>query len=179
VSGAVVRLWDAVAVQHAPPGRGRTASGRIPTWSQEYVRRHGNWCRRTDTRGTDRVAHRYARALDSRWPHPILGDSLADEVVGKIDYDFEALGVQTSVVCQAALRAKMLDDRVRAFVKRHPDAVVVDLGAGLDDRMQRVGPPPTVDWYNVDLAGVTALRDKLLPPSPQAHSVAVSLADEH
>src|SRR6185312_1453296 len=25
----------------------------------------------------------YARALDSRWPRPILGDSLADDAVGK------------------------------------------------------------------------------------------------
>ncbi len=32
----------------------------------------------------------YARALDSRWPRPILGDTLADDVVGKIDYDFAA-----------------------------------------------------------------------------------------
>jgi O-methyltransferase involved in polyketide biosynthesis len=87
----------------------------------------------------------YARALDSRWPRPILGDSLADEVVGKIDYDFAGLGVQTSIVCQTALRAKMLDDRVRDFVRRHPDAVVVDLGAGLDSGFYRVAPPPTVD----------------------------------
>jgi O-methyltransferase involved in polyketide biosynthesis len=25
----------------------------------------------------------YARALDSRWPRPILGDTLADEIVGR------------------------------------------------------------------------------------------------
>ena len=62
----------------------------------------------------------YARALDSRWPRPILGDELADEVVGKLDYDFAGLGVQTSVVCQAALRAKMLDDRVREFIQKAP-----------------------------------------------------------
>ena len=46
--------------------------------------------------------------------------------------------MQTSVVCQTALRAKMLDDRVRDFVARHPDAVVVDLGAGLDSGFYRV-----------------------------------------
>lgn len=119
----------------------------------------------------------YARALDSRWPRPILGDRLADEVVGKIDYDFAGLGVATSVVCQTALRAKMLDDRVRDFITRHPDAVVVDLGAGLDSGMYRVDPPPTVDWYSVDLPGILALRDRVLPPSRQAHSVPVSLAD--
>ncbi len=119
----------------------------------------------------------YARALDSRWVRPILGDRLADQAVGKIDYDFAGLGVQTSVVCQAALRAKMLDDRVRAFVKAHPDAVVVDLGAGLDSGVYRVAPPPSVDWYSVDLPGITALRDEVLPANPQSHSVPVSLAD--
>ena len=121
----------------------------------------------------------YARALDSQWSKPILGDTLAHEVVGKIDYDFAGLGVQTSVVCQTALRAKMLDDRVRAFVNQHPDAVVVDLGAGLDSGFYRVGPPATVDWYSVDLPGITTLRDEVLPAAPQSHSVPVSLADEH
>jgi O-methyltransferase involved in polyketide biosynthesis len=121
----------------------------------------------------------YARALDSRWTRPILNDTLADDVVGKIDYDFKGLGVQSSVVCQAALRAKMLDDLVRAFVAEHPDAVVVDLGAGLDSGFYRVGPPPSVDWYSVDLAGILALRDEVLPANAHSHSVPVSLADEH
>lgn len=121
----------------------------------------------------------YARALDSRWPTPILGDALADEVVAKIDYDFAGLGVQTSVVCQSALRAKMLDDRVRNFIARHSDAVVVDLGAGLDSGFYRVGPPLSVQWYSVDLPGIMALRDDVLPADPHSHSVPVSLAEKH
>ncbi len=120
----------------------------------------------------------YARALDSQWPRPILGDRLAYDVVGKIDYDFAGLGVQSSVACQTALRAKMLDDRVRAFVAEHPDAVVVDLGAGLDSGFYRVDPPPSVDWYSVDLPGITALRDQVLPANAHSHSVPISLADE-
>jgi O-methyltransferase involved in polyketide biosynthesis len=120
----------------------------------------------------------YARALDSQWPKPILGDTLAHEVVGKIDYDFKGLGIQTSVLCQTALRAKMLDDRVRAFVEKHPDAVVVDLGAGLDSGPHRVDPPESVDWYSVDLPGISALRDAVLPARPNAHTLPVSLADD-
>jgi O-methyltransferase involved in polyketide biosynthesis len=120
----------------------------------------------------------YARALDSRWPRPILGDSLADDIVAKIDYDFEALGVPSSAVRQTALRAKMLDDRVRRFVSYHPDAVVVDLGAGLGTAMHRVVPPSTVDWYSVDLPNVIALRDELVPADDHTHSVATSLADD-
>lgn len=63
----------------------------------------------------------------------------------KIDYDFDGLGLVTPVVCQTSLRAKLLDDRVRAFIAQHADAVVVDLGAGLDDGYARVNPPDTVD----------------------------------
>ena len=120
----------------------------------------------------------YARALDSRWPRPILADTLADEIVAKIDYDFEALGVPSSAVRQTALRAKILDERVRGFISEHPDAVVVALGAGLDTGMLRVKPPATVDWYNVDLPNVIALRNELVPGDDHAHSVAASLAEE-
>jgi O-methyltransferase involved in polyketide biosynthesis len=133
----------------------------------------------TDLTPVERTAFvtQYARALDSRWPRPILGDKLADEIVAKIDYDFDGMGVPSSAVRQTALRAKMLDDRVRRFISRHPDAVVVALGAGLDTGMLRVEPPATVDWYNVDLPNVIALRDDLVPARDHAYSVAASLAD--
>ncbi len=120
----------------------------------------------------------YARALDSRWPRPILGDALADEIVANIDYDFHALGVPSGAVRQTVLRAKMLDDRARNFICDHPDAVIVDLGAGLNTGMHRVAPPATVDWYSVDLPNVIALRDKVVPADAHAHSVAASLADD-
>jgi O-methyltransferase involved in polyketide biosynthesis len=120
----------------------------------------------------------YARALDSRWPRPILGDKLADEIVAKIDYDFAGLGVPVSVVCQWALHAKMLDDRVRNFASEHPDAVVVDLGAGLDAGMFRVDPPASVDWYSVDLPHVIELRDAVVPAAERAQSAAASVADD-
>lgn len=120
----------------------------------------------------------YARALDSRWPRPILGDTLANQIVAEIDYDFDGMGVPSSAVRQTALRAKMLDERVRHFVAERSDAVVVDLGAGLSTAMHRVAPPPTVDWYNVDLPNVIALRDSVVPADDHAHSVPASLADD-
>lgn len=117
----------------------------------------------------------YARAVDSRCRRPILGDALADEIVGRIDYDFAGLTVPGSAIRQTALRGKLLDDRARAFVADHSDAVVVDLGAGLATPRQRVAPPPTVDWFSVDLPGMIALRERLVPGGE--HTVAASLAD--
>ena len=35
----------------------------------------------------------YCRALDNRLPKPVLSDTTADEIVRKLDYDFEQLKV--------------------------------------------------------------------------------------
>ncbi len=117
----------------------------------------------------------YARALDNRAEHPILGDAPAAEIVGRIDYDFAGFRIPANVIRQTALRAKMLDERIAKFVDRYPDAVVVDLGAGLGTPLLRVRPPAGVDWYSVDLPPVIALRDKLVAAAPGAHSVAADL----
>jgi len=92
----------------------------------------------------------YARALDNRRPHPILGDAVADQLVDKLDYDFGQLHIDTNLILNVALRAKKLDQVASRLLARHPDAVGLDLGAGLDTRVFRVAPPPTVDWYDID-----------------------------
>jgi len=121
----------------------------------------------------------YAKALDSKSSRPILGDHQADRTATRIDYDFDDLGVVTSVVCQSSLRAKMLDDRARRFVAANHTAVVLDLGAGLDDARSRVQPPDGVDWYNIDLPAVLAVRDTVLPDAPQNHSIPVDLTESN
>jgi O-methyltransferase involved in polyketide biosynthesis len=98
------------------------------------------------------------RALDSRAPRPFLGDRAAAEILARIGYDCSRFPLPASSVTDIALRAKKLDGVVRRFVARHPDAVVLDLGVGLDSRMTRVAPPSGVDWYDVDYPEVVALR---------------------
>ena len=50
---------------------------------------------------------------------------------------------------------------------------MLDLGCGLDTRLQRCAPPPGVDWYDVDFPAVTRLRERLLPC--RAHLVGADL----
>ena len=119
----------------------------------------------------------HARATDSRCRRPILFDGLADDVAAKLNHDFDAMQLPASMRCQVALRTKMLDQRVRGFTAENPEAVVVDLGAGLDDRVVRTRPPETVDWFNVDLPAVIALRDAVLPACGQEHSVPARIGD--
>lgn len=117
------------------------------------------------------------RALDSRSPRPFLSDKMADEIVGKIGYDLAQFPMAASKTFDIAVRAKKLDDVVRQFVARHPEAVGLDLGAGFDSRVFRIDLPPTVDWYDVDFPAVIAARRQLMPRRPNAHNIAADLTD--
>ena len=125
-----------------------------------------------------------SRALDSRLARPFLGDTMADEIITTIGYGLDKFPTlntnsldQRSKVFDVAVRAKRFDEMVRQFVFRQPDAIVLDLGAGLDGRMFRVNPPPTIDWYDIDFPEVVELRRKLLPASAQAHGIGADLTD--
>ncbi|KAB2340994.1 class I SAM-dependent methyltransferase [Actinomadura rudentiformis] len=117
------------------------------------------------------------RALDSRARRPILGDPTAVDTVRKIDFDFSRLKIGSALVTRVAVQTRYLDKAVRGFVTAHPDAVVVDLGAGLDARIFRVIPPSSVAWFDVDFPAVAAARRRVLPEHPQARQIGTCLTD--
>ena len=119
----------------------------------------------------------YCRALDNRLPKPVLSDRTADEIVRKLDYDFEQLKVNKNFILNVALRAKKLDEVASGFIRHHPDAVGLDLGAGLDTRIVRIAAPATVDWYDVDYPAVVAARERLIPDCVNAHNIGADVTD--
>ena len=56
---------------------------------------------------------------------------------------------------------RQMDRYARDFLVRHPDAVVVHIGCGLDSRFERADNG-LVEWYDLDLPDVTELRRKLI-----------------
>jgi O-methyltransferase involved in polyketide biosynthesis len=119
----------------------------------------------------------YARALDHRRDHPILGDKMSDQIVRTVDYDYDNLDVDTNLILSVALRAKKLDQVASDFIARHPDAVGLELGAGLDSRFERLAPPSTVDWYDVDFPAVADARKGLIPEHPNVHVIGADVTD--
>jgi O-methyltransferase involved in polyketide biosynthesis len=97
------------------------------------------------------------RALDNHLPHPILGDTMAEELVGKLGYDCGRFRLTASPILNIAHRAKKLDQVAQQFIARHPNAVGLDLGAGLDTRMVRIAPPPRS-------TGTTSTTPRSSPP---------------
>lgn len=113
------------------------------------------------------------RALDARKPRPLLGDHLAAAVSSRLVH--ETVKVSDTVAIAVCVRSAMLDRLVDRFIAAHRDAVVVELGCGLETRKHRISPPGTVDWYDIDLDGVITLRRQVLPELDHSHLVAANL----
>ncbi len=122
----------------------------------------------------------YLRAYESRSPAPILDDRAAAEAVDRIEYDWARMrrvmrpGSNQYMV---TMRAKQLDDWSAGFLRRHPGAVVLHLGCGMDTRAFRLHPPDTVRWFDVDQPEVIALRRKLYDDRDGYRMIGSSVTD--
>jgi methyltransferase (TIGR00027 family) len=122
----------------------------------------------------------YLRAYESRSPQPILGDRAAADAVDRIDYDFKRIHRSSQPWANqfwVALRASKLDDWTTDFLRRHPTAVVLHLGCGLDTRAFRINPPSSVQWFDVDQPGVIELRRRLYGETENYHMIGSSVTE--
>jgi O-methyltransferase involved in polyketide biosynthesis len=99
----------------------------------------------------------YAKALDNRLKKSILKDKTAEEIINSIDYDFkkfETFGNNNLIV----IRARQYDEWLQDFLGKNTNALVLNLGCGLDTRFTRINPRSTVSWFDVDYPEVIRLR---------------------
>ncbi|MEO0376853.1 MAG: class I SAM-dependent methyltransferase, partial [Cyanobacteria bacterium P01_A01_bin.17] len=83
----------------------------------------------------------YARAAESQKSEPILQDPKAVEIAHQLDYDFSKFEPGWSSQLGCVIRAGHIDRIVQVFIKAHPEAVVINLGAGLCTRYSRLETP--------------------------------------
>jgi O-methyltransferase involved in polyketide biosynthesis len=117
----------------------------------------------------------YARAVETRRKRPILKDPKAVEMVESIDWDFQRFGQRLRVVA-CVLRSAMFDEWVKAFLSRHPEGTVVEIGAGLNTRFERLDNG-TVHWFDLDLPDVVELRRRFFTDSARRVTLAGSILD--
>lgn len=106
----------------------------------------------------------YGRAVDHARPAPVLGDARAAELVASLDYDFARFDGLPSLL-GAVLRTALFDHWTREFLRAHPAGTVVELGAGLNTRYERVDNGRAT-WFELDLPEVVELRDALFAGGP-------------
>lgn len=118
----------------------------------------------------------WAKGVEYARSDALLRDEQAARLLAQLDYDFAKF--DKAVMSQAGCcgRAALIDQEVRRFLDQHPEAVVIQLGCGLDARYERLGRPPVSAWYDLDLPEMIQIRAALLPPAGN-HYLAMSLLE--
>ena len=105
----------------------------------------------------------WAKATETEKPNGLLHDEMAKKIIGDIDYDFTKFkNVKLSQI-GCCIRANLIDNEAKDFLDKHPDAVVIQLGAGLDARYQRMGCPQVTQWFDLDLEEAINIRAHFMP----------------
>jgi len=113
----------------------------------------------------------YVRAIESQRPDALLKDERAVALVSQIPDAFARVRqIRMDEEDQVALilRNREFDRYARSFLDRHPGAVVVHIGCGLDARFERVDDGQVI-WYDLDLPDVIELRRQLIGGETQRH----------
>ena len=129
----------------------------------------------------------YCHAIDAQSRNPILGDIKSLEIAPALDKtiagsdddlarDLLFRRIRPSLVTHITMRARRYDEYVRDFLTRFPGGVVVNLGCGLDPRFTRIDNG-TVQYFDLDLPGIMAIRRRFFEETDRYHALASSVLD--
>jgi O-methyltransferase involved in polyketide biosynthesis len=102
--------------------------------------------------------------MESQRPDAMMKDEKATALVTRMSYDFDRIRQIPINEFQKVMRIMLtreMDRYARDFLSRHPEAVVVHIGCGLDSRFERVDSGQ-VEWFDLDLPGVIDLRRRFI-----------------
>jgi O-methyltransferase involved in polyketide biosynthesis len=118
------------------------------------------------------------RALESKKNNPVFVDPLAVSAIDNIEYDFAKLEKQISEYSSISwsVRAMKFSRIAAEFIQSHPEAMIVNMGAGLDTTFYIVDNGK-INWVNIDSEKVNELRVSLFPANERVVNVNGNVLD--
>jgi O-methyltransferase involved in polyketide biosynthesis len=116
-----------------------------------------------------------ARVRESQSKRPLLRDPKAADIVRTVGIDFSSYATPMRIL--VVIRTLTLDWWVRQFLAEHPAGTVVELGAGLNTRFERIDNG-SVHWIDLDLPDTIELRRRFFTDTDRRRMLTASLLDE-
>ena len=91
-----------------------------------------------------------------------LHDPKAEEIIAKIDYNFDSLKQSKWLSMYMSVRALIIDELCNKYISEHPNTTILHLGCGLDSRCLRVNQGFDV-WYDIDFESVKEKASHITP----------------
>jgi O-methyltransferase involved in polyketide biosynthesis len=108
----------------------------------------------------------WGRAYETRKNKPLLVDKAALNIVESIDYDFSEIEERVNPLSRASWIARSIyfDSKIKAFLEKHPEGSVINIGCGLDTTYERINCDNAI-WYELDFPEVIEIRKTFIQES--------------
>jgi O-methyltransferase involved in polyketide biosynthesis len=117
-----------------------------------------------------------SRYVETKKKNGVIRDPLSVEILDALDYDHTRSNLYPISQIGACLRTIIFDEQVSRFLGAFPDAVVVNIGCGLDTRFPRVDNGQVL-WFDLDLPEAIELRRKFFEETGRHRFIACSALD--
>ncbi|MGE3620917.1 MAG: class I SAM-dependent methyltransferase [Acidimicrobiia bacterium] len=118
----------------------------------------------------------YGRATFTRQHPALIDDPRSVEMVEALDYDFSRFDGTMSLV-GSVFRTRIFDHWVARWLADNPTGTVVEVGAGLNTRHERLDDG-TARWIELDLPDVAELRRRFFADTDRRTILAGSVLDD-
>lgn len=122
----------------------------------------------------------YFRAMESRRPDALFRDPFAEELAGERGFQIaERMAQGPKQEWAWVTRTYLFDSFISRLLQEGAD-MVLNLAAGLDARPYRMDLPSTLQWVEVDFAGIISYKEEILAnrsPRCRVQRVALDLSD--
>ena len=116
------------------------------------------------------------RYLETKRLNGIIDDPKSVEIIDSLDHDFSETELTWDGQLLMSVRTEILDEAINKFLGDNPDSVVVNLGCGLDTRVNRVDNG-MVRWYDLDLPETIDIRKKFFQENGRNKFISKSVLD--
>lgn len=118
-------------------------------------------------------------ALDATSSHPLLNDNDSVQTLKALQEitgysGFNSNRIKKNLLNHIALRARQYDLFAKSFIEKHPNAAIVNIGCGLDNRFKRIDNGK-IHFYDLDLPGIITLKEQIIPPTKRYRQFAQSV----
>ena len=117
-----------------------------------------------------------ARCIETKKENGIIKDPKSVEILEGLDYDFSKSRLFLPLQLGVCLRTLIFDEQIKQFLKENQDAVVVNLGSGLDTRFPRIDNG-NVRWFDLDLPESIEVRKRFFKETDRHRFIAKSALD--
>jgi O-methyltransferase involved in polyketide biosynthesis len=126
-------------------------------------------------------------ALDAQSSRPLLNDTGAIRTMETLKAGFASSEkrlhrnlfenkVKSGLVTHTVLRAKRYDEYILSFLERYPEAAVVNIGCGLDQRFERVDNGK-IRFFDLDLPDIINIKKQIFPEKERYTQISGSVFD--